>query len=141
MPASARRGLTSRCAIPKRRESLKGLAWTIGATFATLLVAAMLPIARATRQRLATELVGASSSASLASRRVRQSLLALQVCASIIVLVSAGLFVRAVVHGFGAAPGFDVDRTVFVTVQETSPWANAAVTGNFKALLPRAPLV
>jgi predicted permease len=101
----------------------------LGATFATLVIAAMLPIARATRQRLATELVGASSSASLASRRVRQSLLALQVCASIIVLVSAGLFVRAVVHGFGGAPGFDVDRTVFVTIQETSPWGNAALSG------------
>ena len=107
----------------------------IGATFATLLVAAMLPIARATRQRLATELVGAYSSASLASRRVRQSLLALQVCASIIVLVSAGLFVRAVVHGFGSAPGFDVDRTVFVTIQETSPWTNTAVTGNFQGFV------
>ena len=94
----------------------------VAATLATLLVAAMLPIARATRQRLASELVGGSSSTTLASQRVRQALLALQVCATIIVLVSAGLFVRAVVHGFGNASGFDADRTVFVSIQEGGPW-------------------
>jgi predicted permease len=97
----------------------------VAATFATLLIAATAPIARATRHRLASELVGASSSTALASQRVRQALLALQVCATIIVLVSAGLFVRAVVHAFGSAPGFDMDRTVFVSIQETSPWATA----------------
>lgn len=96
------------------------------ATVGTLLVAAMLPIARATRGRLAGELVGAPSSTSLASQRVRQGLLALQVCATIIVMVSAGLFVRAVVHGFGTAPGFDADRTVFVSFQEGSPWAGTS---------------
>jgi hypothetical protein len=92
----------------------------LGGTLATLVAAASLPIVRATRQRLAGELIGISSS-TLASQRVRQTLLALQVCATIIVLVSAGLFVRAVVHGFGRAPGFDVDRTVFVSIQERSP--------------------
>jgi predicted permease len=90
----------------------------IGATLATLFVAAMLPITRATRPRLASELAGHASSATLASQRVRQALLAFQVCATIIVLVAAGLFVRAVVHGFGSAPGFDMDRTVFVSIQE-----------------------
>ena len=98
----------------------------IVATMATLLIAATLPITRATRGRLAGELVGMSSSTSLASQRVRQGLLALQVCATIIVLVSAGLFVRAVVHGFGTAPGFDADQTVFVSIQEGSPWAGTS---------------
>jgi putative ABC transport system permease protein len=91
------------------------------ATLGTLLLAAIVPLARATRPRLASELVGNTSSTTLASQRVRQALLALQVCATIIVLVSAGLFVRAVVHGFGGGPGFDVDRTVFVSIQERAP--------------------
>lgn len=72
--------------------------------------------------RLAGELVSASASTSLASQHVRQVLLALQVSATIVVLVSAGLFVRAVIHGFGSAAGFDVDRTAFVSIQEGTPW-------------------
>jgi putative ABC transport system permease protein len=92
------------------------------ATLGTLFLAAIFPLARATRPRLASELVGNTSSTTLASQRARQALLALQVCATIIVLVSAGLFVRAVVHGFGGGPGFDVDRTVFVSIQERAPW-------------------
>jgi predicted permease len=93
-----------------------------GATLVTLLIAAVLPIARATRTRLTSELIGNTSSTTLASQRVRQALLALQVCATIVVLISAGLFVRAVVHGFGGASRFDADRTVFVSIQERSPW-------------------
>ncbi len=95
------------------------------ATLATLLTAAALPIARATRERLAGELAGASSSTTLASQRMRQALLAVQVCATIVVLVSAGLFVRAVVHGFGSAAGFDIQRTLFVSIQEGTPWGTA----------------
>lgn len=93
----------------------------IAATVATLLAAAAVPIARATRPRLASELISATASTTLASQRVRQTLLALQVCATIVVLVSAGLFVRTVIHGFGSGPGFDVRRTVFVSIQEAPP--------------------
>jgi hypothetical protein len=41
------------------------------ATLATLGIAAVLPIARATRPRLAGELVGSTSSTTLASQRAR----------------------------------------------------------------------
>lgn len=98
----------------------------LGATLATLVVAAVLPVARATRPRLASELVGNTSSTTLASQRVRQALLALQVCATIIVLISAGLFLRAVDYGFGRGPGFDVDRTVFVSIQASAPGRQSA---------------
>jgi predicted permease len=100
----------------------------ITATIVTMLASSVLPIARATRTRIAGELVSASWSTTLASERVRQALLALQVCATIIVLVAAGLFVRMVIHGFRTAPGFDVDRTVFVAVQERSPLVNNQIT-------------
>jgi len=96
----------------------------IAAVVVTLLVAATLPMARSTRPRLVGELLAGPSSTTLASQRVRQTLLAFQVSATIVVLVAAGLFVRAVIHGFGNAPGFDVDRTVFVSVQEGSPQGN-----------------
>jgi predicted permease len=97
------------------------------ATVLTLLVAAARPIVRSTRLRLAGEVLSGPSTTSLASHRVRQTLLALQVCATIIVMVAAGLFVRAVNYGFGRAPGFDVDRTVFLSVQERSPWVTPGV--------------
>lgn len=94
------------------------------ATVLTLLVAAARPVVHSTRLRLAGEVLSGPSTTSRASHRVRQTLLALQVCATIIVMVAAGLFVRAVNYGFGRAPGFDVDRTVFVSVQERLPEAS-----------------
>lgn len=89
----------------------------------TMLIAATLPLRRATRLRVAGELLAGPSGTTLSSLRTRQALLALQVSATIIVLVAAGLFVRAVAHGFGNAAGFDIDRTAFVSIQEGTPFA------------------
>jgi len=90
----------------------------IGATALTLVLAAWLPVSRFTRAALAGELVaGPAATASASSQRIRQTLLALHVTATIVVLVAAGLFVRAVIHGFGSAPGFDSARTAFATIQ------------------------
>ena len=94
----------------------------VATTVLTLLVAAWLPVSRFTRGRLARDLVsGPSPTPSPASQRVRQGLLALHVTATVVVLIAAGLFVRVVVHGFGAAPGFDVDHTLFLRVELWSP--------------------
>jgi putative ABC transport system permease protein len=85
-------------------------------TTLTLAAAAWWPVTRFTRARLAGDLLaGPATTTSAPSQRIRQTLLALHVAATIVVLVAAGLFVRAVVHGFGAAPGFDVAGTAFVT--------------------------
>jgi putative ABC transport system permease protein len=93
----------------------------VAATALTLVIAAALPIARTTHLRIAGELLMSPSTATLGSLRVRQVLLAFQVSTTIVVLVAAGLFVRAVLHGFGRAAGFDVDRTVFVSVPHKPP--------------------
>lgn len=113
----------------------------VGTTVLTLVVAAWLPVSRFTRARLAGELVaGPATTASASSHRMRQSLLALHVSATIVVLVAAGLFVRAVVHGFGNAPGFDADHLVFLNITApTSPvdfespdaWLAASAERNF----------
>jgi hypothetical protein len=47
------------------------------------------------------------------------------VSATIVVLVAAGLFVRAVIYGFTSGPGFDLDRAVFLRVQVMSPYVSA----------------
>lgn len=91
-------------------------------TTITLALSACLPIARFTRQRLAGDLLqGPATTASFASQRVRQGLLAFLVCATVVVLVAAGLFIRAVDQGFGHAAGFDVERTVFARVPVAPP--------------------
>jgi hypothetical protein len=94
----------------------------IGATLLTLAAAAVVPVARFTRGRLAGELVGTTSTAPASSHRLRQLLLAVHVSATVVVLVSAGLFVRAVAHGFGGGAGFDVGHTAFVQVQTAPPF-------------------
>jgi predicted permease len=94
----------------------------ITATTLTLIAAAFLPMRRFTRASLPGELLaGPSATTSVSSQRVRQTLLAVHVAATIVVLVAAGLFVRAVVHGFGAGPGFDADRTLFVGLRLKTP--------------------
>jgi putative ABC transport system permease protein len=121
-------------------------------TILTLVTAAWLPIRRSTHASLAVEFAAGptTATASVTSQRFRQMLLALHVCTIIVVLVAAGLFVRAVMRGVGHAPGFDVDRTAFVTIQVLSPNAGglspssrlemaAERTARVKAALSSAP--
>ncbi|HKT81724.1 MAG TPA: FtsX-like permease family protein, partial [Vicinamibacterales bacterium] len=108
------------------------------ATVVVLLASASWPVARSTRGARASELwAGAGMTASRRSQRMRQALLALQVCASIAVLVAASLFVQAVVRGFGTSAGFDIDRTVTVSVQLLSPVADPGPTA-LKTISTRA---
>jgi predicted permease len=108
-----------------------GIAMLVAAC--TLFAAAALPIIRSTRARLAGDLIGGFSSTSLASHRLRQMLLCIQVGATMIVLVSAGLFVRVVANGFGVGPGFDVDHTLFVSIQERA--LTEGITADTRAVI------
>ena len=93
------------------------MAVALGTTTLTLAAAAAVPLLRFTRGALASELVAVRSTTPASSQRLRQTLLGLHVAATIVVLVSAGLFVRTVVHGFSDGPGFDVDRVVSVRLR------------------------
>jgi predicted permease len=104
----------------------------------TLVVAAILPLIRSTDSRIAGELVAFGSTMPPSSHRLRQTLLALQVAATIVVLIAAGLFVRAVLHGYDRGPGYDVSHTVFVNVQLVPLVVNAGGTG-VEAALALAP--
>ena len=94
-------------------------------TVVTLAGASVVPLSRFTRADLAGDLIAPTATATRSSHRLRQSLLALHVAATIVVLIAAGLFVRAVVHGFGAGAGFDVDRTAYVVAQVVPPFISA----------------
>ena len=89
-------------------------------TVLTLVIAAFVPIRRFTNADVAGELMASSVATSRSSQRLRQLLLTLHVSATIVVLVAAGLFVRAVVLGFSGGPRFDVDRTAYVTAETMS---------------------
>jgi predicted permease len=98
----------------------------LGATLLTLIAAAFVPLVRFTHSRLAGELIAASATPAASSLRLRQVLLALHVAATIVVLAAAGLFVRAVIYGYGVGAGFDVDRTAFVQLQLLPPFIDAS---------------
>ena len=93
------------------------------AVLVTLFAAAAWPIVRSSRVRLAGEVVAGAHATTLGSLRIRQTLLSVQVCTAVVVLVTAVLFVRSVINGFGAAAGFDVNSTAFVSarVERTGP--------------------
>ena len=99
------------------RVLLAGLLTTV----VTLTGASFVPLSRFTRADLAVDLIAPTATSTRSSHRLRQSLLAVHVAATIVVLIAAGLFVRAVVHGFGAGAGFDVDRTAYVGAQVGTP--------------------
>jgi hypothetical protein len=103
-------------------------------TALTLAAAASLPVARFTHVNLARELVGVGSTSSASSLRLRQALLGLHVVATMIVLVAAGLFVRAVTRGFGSGSGFDVGRIAFAQVQVVHPFSDEDVGARLAAI-------
>ena len=90
------------------------------ATFITLVVAGALPLWNVSHRRLAGEVSTGPSTTSVDAWRLRRRLLALQVAATTVVLIASGLFVRTVLYSFRVGAGFDVDRTVFVSVEEKS---------------------
>lgn len=82
----------------------------------TVGLAALVPVRRFTRGDLARDLVTAAGTMTMESHRLRRTLLGFQVAATVVVLMTAALFTRAVMAGFSDGPGFDVDRTLFVRV-------------------------
>lgn len=92
----------------------------LAATVTTLAVAGAVPLWKATHGRLAGEISTGPATTTLGALRARRRLLALQVCATTVVLIASGLLIRSVLFSFRVGAGFDIDRTVFVTVQEKS---------------------
>jgi predicted permease len=85
-----------------------------------VVTAAIVPVVRATRADVGRDLVSVTTVSS--SQRLRRALLALHAAATVVVLVAAGLFVRAVTVAFDGPPGFDVDHTVFVRAEPRTPF-------------------
>ena len=90
----------------------------LAASLLTLAVASFVPLSKVTHGRLAGEVSTGQATTPTRSVRARRRLLTLQVFATTVVLIASGLFVRTVLYSYRIAAGFDIDQTVFVTVQE-----------------------
>jgi hypothetical protein len=95
-------------------------AMALVATLIALAVAGAVPLWKATHGRLAGEISTRPATTTRGTLRARRQLLAVQVCTTTVVLIASGLLIRSVQYSFRAGAGFDLDRTVFVTVQEAS---------------------
>lgn len=115
-------------------------AMALAATLITLAVAGAVPLWKATHGRLASEISTGPATTTVGSLRARRRLLAVQVCATTVVLIASGLFVRTVLYSFRFAAGFDIDRTVFVSVQEKDVFTTPGADPTAVALARRAQL-
>lgn len=105
---------------------------------ATVGLAALVPVGRFTRHHLARDLVTTAGMVTLASHRLRRMLLCIEVAATVIVLMTAALFVRAVISGFSDGPGFNVNQTAFVRVPlDQGVRAGAPPVAELTALMER----
>jgi predicted permease len=98
------------------------LAFTLGAALLAGLVAGVPPALRSLRGDLATELQNGGRGGSGRRSRVRSGLAVAQVGLSVVLLVSAGLFVRSLQSVRGLDLGVDVDRVVAVTFETETPF-------------------
>jgi predicted permease len=88
------------------------------ATIVTLAAAGAVPLWKVTHARLAGEVATGPVQTTVSALRTRHRLLALQASATTVVLIASGLFVHTVLYSFRGAAGFNIDHTVFVSVQE-----------------------
>ena len=102
-----------------------GLDWrVVTITIALLLVvtalAAVVAFLRYTRPSLALTLVAGTSTGAPSALAFRRWMLGIHAAATYVLLVGAMLFLQTLVRGFGSAPGFDIDRTIFVRLQPSA---------------------
>jgi len=98
------------------------VAFTVGAALLAGLVAGVPPAFRSLRGDLATELQNGGRGGSGRRSRVRSGLAVAQVGLSVVLLVSAGLFVRSLQSVRDLDLGVDVDRVVAVTFETETPF-------------------
>jgi hypothetical protein len=84
---------------------------------ASLLLAAIVPIARFSRAQLSNSLMSPTTTDARPVVVIRKVTLAFHVAVTTVVLIAAVLFVRSVSAAFQVGPGFEPDRVAFVSIQ------------------------
>jgi predicted permease len=117
---------------------IRVLLFAIGVSLATGLVFGLAPALHGARKDIVTRLKAESASAGVRRSRIGRVLMAGQIALSLVLLVAAGLFVRAVDRGSRVDPGFDI-HGVATTVFEPESWGYDAnrSTAFYQALRDR----
>ncbi len=74
------------------------------------------PALQGSRADIATTLRGDSAGSGRSRSRLRNALVAAQVAASLLLLTTSGLFVRALARGQAVRPGYDIDHVAIATL-------------------------
>ena len=90
--------------------------FVFGMSLLTALACSLTPALRATRVSVSS-LAGERHGQTVASARLRRSLLALQIALAMLLLTGAGLLTRAISHASGTDPGFSIEDFQEVTIQ------------------------
>lgn len=120
--------------IAETRLNLRVLAFTALVAVLTGAVCGLAPALGVSRERLAEALKegGRNSTGGLRRGRARRLLVVAEVSLALVLLVSAGLFVRTLIRLQNVAPGFDPRNVLTMTVAKSpSPSGNHAQTGEF----------
>jgi predicted permease len=114
------------------------LAFTLALSLFTGIVFGLSPALQATGLDLASSLRDRAGSAQL-TREGRNTLVVLQVAASLLLLVIAGLFLRAVQHSYASDPGFDPDGVAvgIVDLEHIQGYPKARGTEFYRTVIQR----
>ena len=117
---------------------LRVLAVTIGASLLTGLVFGLSPAYQGTRTDVQAAMRSDSAGAGRRRSRLRDGLIVAQIAMSLLLLSSAGLFVRALGKGRAVDPGFSVDNVLVATVDvESAGYDDTRARAFFRALRDR----
>lgn len=108
---------------------------TLGLTVALGLLLGVLPALQASRLDIASVLRGAGRSLKPQRMRARQLLVSAQIAVSMLLVIVAGLFVRALNRGQAVDPGFDYDNVVAAAVEPGPEAATPAAAAQFFEVL------
>jgi predicted permease len=107
------------------------LAFTLGVMLLTSLVFGLLPAMRASRTEIAVALKDRSGAASAGGMSLRRLLVSIQIALSLLLLVSAGLFVRTLRNIENVGPGFPTDHLLTFTTTPTLSGYSFAETKSY----------
>ncbi|MEO5819079.1 MAG: ABC transporter permease [Vicinamibacteraceae bacterium] len=111
------------------------LAFAVGLSLVAGLVFGLVPVLQGVRRDITDRLKAESAGAGRRHSRLGRALVAGQLALSLVLLVAAGLFVRAVDRGARVDPGFERDGVLATTIEAEAWGYDAAASAAFYAAL------
>lgn len=80
-------------------------------------IAALFPVLRLARPGVAEELNASAATGTQRTLRMRRVILGVHAALTVLILITAGLFVQSAIAALTKGPGFDYDKTLFASVR------------------------